>query len=923
MKLKTKLVLIFLSISILPLAFLSFYNFLETRKALESSVSQSLETQSKAQRTTVARLFKAYQDDLDQLIMSLKTFQKESFKMLEVSSVNKIQRLEALIQGWHDFLASQASGQVSVQGIHIFRQYFDTQKKIEGYDRYYKIAHEQTKASGFEDYLLIDLDGTCVFSVLNGSEVGKNINHSAFDGTSLKKAWMEAKEKNNIAMADFEQYDSGIASYCAFIATPVIEPNSRKAVGYAVLRCPHKPIDHIVQNRDGLLPTSESYLVGEVNGKRTYRSNRVVKKGLAGTSRSGKDIEKGLSGQTGIMSKVGSTGDIEFAHYAPVKAHGLKWMLNTTASAEEILNPQVGNNSIGFLEDFMRKKGYYDLFLIEPNGIIFFSITHEADYRTNIINGKFRNSPLASAVNDAIKGKKYAFGDIALYEPSNYAPAAFQAMPLLNQNGDLEMIVALQIDINQINSIAHAVSQIEQGMETYFVGSDRRMRSDSLLNPEEYSVAASFTKDHHVKTIPVSEGLNGKNGFFRGDNYLNDQSLTVYTPIELGSTRWVMVSDMNEKIAFASLEKTKKATLVVIVVLVVIISILGFFFANSITGRLLPAYSLLKNVASGNLNGNINVKGNDEIAQIGLAANTMVSDLRKMINTLVQNSHELTAASKELSATSIQLESNARETTVDANRVIESGHDLDSSIKDVLSITQDLNLQAQSVVASAEEISSSSKEISHSCERGTETAKNCLDKAKKAAQGIDELANMANSIGEVVSIIKEIADQTNLLALNATIEAASAGEAGKGFAVVANEVKALSRQTAEATGRIGKQILSIQSSVKHAIDSIRDIHTIAEEQNLISATIAQTVNHQNQATDEITKSIVRVSQNTQETLKKINHSQSEVQSIQTKMGEVNQVIHQVSAGASQIKSSSLELDKMSADLKEMITRFTL
>lgn len=96
-----------------------------------------------------------------------------------------------------------------------------------------------------------------------------------------------------------------------------------------------------------------------------------------------------------------------------------------------------------------------------------------------------------------------------------------------------------------------------------------------------------------------------------------------------------------------------------------------------------------------------------------------------------------------------------------------------------------------------------------------------MDDAKHTDSIVHALAEGAEKIGAVVSLITDIASQTNLLALNATIEAARAGDAGKGFAVVASEVKSIATQTGKATQEIDAQIMQIQAATKEAVEAIR------------------------------------------------------------------------------------------------------
>jgi methyl-accepting chemotaxis protein len=159
------------------------------------------------------------------------------------------------------------------------------------------------------------------------------------------------------------------------------------------------------------------------------------------------------------------------------------------------------------------------------------------------------------------------------------------------------------------------------------------------------------------------------------------------------------------------------------------------------------------------------------------------------------------------------------------------------------------------VAAAAEQLSVSITDIGNQITEALNNVSSTSAMAASSNERMAELRASAQQIGEVVTLIREIAGQTNLLALNATIEAARAGEAGRGFAVVATEVKTLAMRTAQATESISEQVSSIQSATDQAVRAIAEIADRMAQVNSITTTIAAAVTEQGAATSEINASV--------------------------------------------------------------------
>lgn len=350
-------------------------------------------------------------------------------------------------------------------------------------------------------------------------------------------------------------------------------------------------------------------------------------------------------------------------------------------------------------------------------------------------------------------------------------------------------------------------------------------------------------------------------------------------------------------------------------------AIVWLYVSRNLLARLSRIARTMETLAAGDVGQPLADEDRDEIAGMARSVNVFRENAIERQRLEAERSEDeaaraqRTRAIEELIANFETVSQRALGAVGDAAKEMESAATaLDQSSRSASETTAQVSTSSgraaenvDTVAAAAEEMTGSIAEIAQQISRSTEIAQDAANRVEQTNGDVSALNDAAKKIGDIVSLINDIAEQTNLLALNATIEAARAGEAGKGFAVVASEVKTLAEQTGKATSSISDQISGIQGATGKAVEAIANIGEVISEMNNISAAIAAAMEEQRAAASEIT----RAAQEAATGARDVSQSISSVDAAASETGQC----------AAQVNSASSALNTESDGLKKAVSEF--
>ncbi len=325
----------------------------------------------------------------------------------------------------------------------------------------------------------------------------------------------------------------------------------------------------------------------------------------------------------------------EFQIEGGMESGAFKGLSNEEYDAPESYKA-VHDRYIGVFKEYLDLYGYHDIIMMSADtGDVFFTVTKESDFGQRV-------SSIESSLRDvwsvAAKEGRISISDTKPYEFAGGVPAQFVAAPI-RERGEIAGVIALKISIDAINTIMNERSGMGETGESYLIGADLLMRSDSYNDKEARSVVASFADKENgvVNTLASKEIFAGKSGQKVTLNYSGKSVLSAYKPINIEGIAWGIISEIEEHESLAPVTSLIYWIAIVVLIAIVAIFVVSILISAGITKPIAALVEVMRDIRNNSdFTKRVDIKSKDEVGDAARVFNGLLESLEEAFDQVAQ-----------------------------------------------------------------------------------------------------------------------------------------------------------------------------------------------------------------------------------------------------------------------------------------------
>ncbi|WP_299869821.1 methyl-accepting chemotaxis protein [uncultured Roseobacter sp.] len=515
-----------------------------------------------------------------------------------------------------------------------------------------------------------------------------------------------------------------------------------------------------------------------------------------------------------------------------------------------------------------QERGYYDVFLLDADGDLVYSVFKEADFATNFETGQFASTGLGEVFRAARNGQagEISFTDFAPYAPSQGAPASFIGKKVLGEGGEFLGVIAFQMPIDTLSAL---VGDLGDGIHAMIIG------SDGLLRNEDPRFGADTFLKENVSGSAIAAALSGSASTMT-DMRDGNQYLQAAAPLQFQGASWAFVAEVDEHLAFTPVQNMRNKLLLIVAGCLGVAVVASVFLARSISTPVVSLTSTISRLTDGELDAEVHYA--DRKDEIGAIAKSIDYFREKLKEVEAARADKSAAEAREREALAEQQRAEAEALAKEKEAEEQQRLDAEAKRASELVIAEEI-ANVVSACASGDfgqrldmvgkdgifaELCAGINQIAETTETNINDVVNCIGELSKGNLGVridgerqGAFLQMKDDFNAALATLSQTMAQIKQSGLSVSSTSSELEQSSLNMAKRAEDNAAAVEETSAAVEQIAASIRQVAANSKAADEATRRVRESADKNREISEETEASINAMTEASALINR-VVKV-----------------------------------------------------------------